>query len=77
LLPINIIHSLSGDEGYDKERELHRFKFYCVGARELATSLQRNTLYTVIRRMVRLMVKYRTLNPIATLAKYYFSDGIL
>lgn len=77
LLPINIIHSLSGDEGYDKERELHRFKFYCVGARELATSLQRNTLYTVIRRMIRLVVKYRTLNPLATVAKYYLSDGLL
>jgi len=77
LLPIEIVHSLSGDEGYDKERELYRFKFYCVGARELAKSVEKNTLYTVIRRMIRLVVKYRTLNPLATVAKYYLSDGLL
>ncbi|WP_429168947.1 glycosyltransferase [Aeromonas rivipollensis] len=77
LLPINIVHSLSGDEGYDKTRELHRFKYYCLGARELAKSLDKNTYYTVFRRAVRLIVKYRTLNPIATLAKYYFSDRML
>ncbi|MGE6202039.1 glycosyltransferase [Aeromonas media] len=77
LLPVELIHSLSGDEGYDKARELHRFKYYCIGARELTTSLEKNTLYTVIRRMVRLVVKYRTLNPLATVAKYYLSDGVL
>ncbi|WP_270795471.1 glycosyltransferase [Aeromonas sp. QDB11] len=77
LLPINIMHSLSGDEGYDKERELHRFKYYCVGARELAKSLEKNTFYTVLRRMIRLVMKYRTLNPLATVAKYYLSDVVL
>lgn len=77
LLPVELIHSLSGDEGYDKARELHRFKYYCIGARELAKSLEQNTYYTVFRRAARLMVKYRTLNPITTLARYYFSDGML
>lgn len=77
LLPVVLVHSLSGDEGYDKARELHRFKFYCVGARELADSLNQRTLFTVIRRAARLIIKYHSLNPITTLAKYYFSDGIL
>ncbi len=29
-----IEHSISGDEGKDKKRELNRFKFYCNGAKE-------------------------------------------
>lgn len=75
LVPVEIEHSLSGDEGYDETRELHRFKFYCVGARELARDLQVNTNYTVFRRMTRLIIKYRTFNPIKTVINYYYGDN--
>lgn len=77
LLPIELIHSLSGDEGFDKERELHRFKFFCNGARELARSLQDNTVYTTVRRMARLIIKYRTLEPLKIVKNYYFGDKLL
>lgn len=74
LLDFNIKHSLSGDEGYNRNRELNRFKFYCVGARELSLSLDVNTLYTVFRRLIRLVIKYRTFEPLKTMKNYYFGD---
>lgn len=77
LVPIEIEHSLSGDEGYDEVRELHRFNFYCVGARELARDLKVNTNYTVFRRMIRLIIKYQTLKPLKSIMKYYFGDKFL
>lgn len=71
LLPLVLIHSLSGDEGMNKVAELSRFKFYCEGAVELAISLNKSTLWSVIRRMLRLNVKYLSLMPIFIFINYY------
>lgn len=71
LLPLELIHSLSGDEGYNKTRELHRFKFYCEGAVFLGLSLRKSTAWTVLRRMLRLLFKYHTLQPVFIFFDFY------
>jgi GT2 family glycosyltransferase len=75
LVPIEMEHSLSGDEQPDKNKELHRFKYYCNGAKELARSLHVSTTYTCLRRMLRLMVKYYTIQPLVTYVKYYLGEA--
>lgn len=72
LVNVELLHSLSGDEGVNRNAELSRFKFYCEGALHLSLSLQKSTAWTVLRRMLRLMCKYHTIQPVFTLCKYYF-----
>lgn len=74
LVPIEMEHALSGDEQPDKDKELHRFKYYCNGAKELAISLHVSTDYTCLRRMIRLMTKYFTIQPVITYVKYYLGE---
>ncbi|WP_299568284.1 glycosyltransferase [uncultured Shewanella sp.] len=71
LVDVELNHSLSGDEGMNKIAELSRFKFYCEGAAELSICLQKSTLLSVIRRMLRLNVKYLSIMPIFIFFNYY------
>ncbi len=71
LVDVELNHSLSGDEGMNRVAELSRFKFYCEGAAELAISLHKSTLWSVIRRMLRLNVKYLSFMPIFIFFNYY------
>lgn len=71
LVDVELNHSLSGDEGMNRAAELSRFKFYCEGAAELAISLHKSTLWSVIRRMLRLNIKYLSFMPIFTFFNYY------
>ena len=74
LLDIYIEHSISGDEGKNYEAEMHRFKYYCNGAKELSTSLSKSTLWTATRRMLRLVQKYYSLKPIGIYMNYYLGN---
>ncbi len=69
-------HSLSGDEGKNRQKELMRYKFYCNGAKELKNSTGNipriNRL--VFFRMLRLIIKYKILAPISIYVKYYLGE---
>lgn len=69
-------HSLSGDEGKDKEKELGRFIYYCTGGKEIRKSIKNKIRITVLvySRAIRLTLKYKSLNPIFSLLKYYIGD---
>lgn len=64
-------HQLSGDEGFNYNMEISRFRFYCNGARELSRSINKSTLLSVTRRMLRLSFKYVSLSPMIVFVKYY------
>lgn len=70
-------HSLSGDEGHFKERELNRFKYYCNGARhykEAIISKRSKANRFILFRMLRLIVKYRSIRPLNIVYEYYLGD---
>lgn len=77
LLEISIQHSLSGDEGYNPERELHRFEYFCEGAFEYKKNsfFKKRITKLVYYRTVRLMYKYRTLQPLIIMKKKYLKVG--
>lgn len=79
LIDIYIEHSISGDEGKDKHRELHRFKYFCNGAREVEKSAgNRLRIHRMMFfRMLRLMVKYKSLVPIFIAKKYYYGGSTI
>ena len=74
LLDIYIEHSISGDEGKNYGTEMHRYKYYCNGAKELSSSLSTSTVWTVTRRMLRLVQKYSSLKPISIYINYYLGN---
>lgn len=76
LINTMLSHSISGDEGKDKQKELHRFQYYCNSIRELVKeSLQaRRFKRMLFFRMLRLIVKYRTLKPVFLVRKYYWGN---
>jgi len=76
LVNVEMNHGLSGDEGLDKNKELNRFKYYCNGAREYKESsglIFKLNLF-VLFRMIRLMMKYRSVTPIGIVTKYYLGE---
>lgn len=62
LIDLYMQHSLSGNEGRDFKRELGRYVYYTIGARELGTALHISTFWIVLRRMFRLTLKYKHLS---------------
>lgn len=76
LLDVYLEHHLSGDEGKNKNKELNRFRYYCNGAREYLKSTNKPSRIRkmVIFRMIRLIVKYKSVTPIKTLIEYYLGD---
>lgn len=71
LLDIDMVHSLSGDEGNNFDSEISRFGFYCTGAKELAKALHASTNWSAFRRMVRLILKYKSLAPVLVFYKFF------
>lgn len=73
LVDAEIKHSISGDEGKDAVRELQRFRYYCNGAREMKKSTMDAARISRLMffRTLRLVVKYRTLQPISLANQYY------
>ncbi len=72
-----IEHSLSGDDGKNKERELKRYKYYCNGAKELYLFSKKRTLFLITAlRMINLIIKYKTLKPIEIWFKYFLGEEI-
>lgn len=67
-------HSISGDEGKDKKRELHRFKFYCNGAKELYKCNFKRIIYIVFLRMGKLCLKYKSLYPLYVYISYFWGE---
>lgn len=74
LIDIYLKHSISGDEGKNYEAEMHRFKYYCNGAKELSKSLSQSTTWSVFRRMLRLIQKHYSLKPISVYLGYYLGE---
>lgn len=73
-------HSLSGDEGHHKERELSRYRYYCNGAKAYAheiPSIKFKAHRFVFFRMLRLVVKYRSLKPVKIACDYYLGDKLV
>lgn len=77
LIDIFLEHKLSGDEGNNKDKELSRFKYYCNGAKEFkkVTSDISRVRRLVFFRMIRLIIKYKTLTPFGICIKYYVGDS--
>lgn len=71
LIDCKIKHSLSGDEGANYNTEIKRFPYYCNGAVEFTKSLKKSTIWTVFRRTVRLLIKYKKITPLFVFYKYY------
>jgi GT2 family glycosyltransferase len=77
LLNLFIEHNLSGDEGKDYHKEMLRYKYYCNGAKFFSMSSKKLKLFPVFRRMLRLMVKYKSLHPIGVFIKYFAGNKVL
>lgn len=74
LIDLYIQHDLSGDEGKSYLRELERYKYYCNGSKELNRSLNKMNLIPALRRLLRLMIKYKTLKPIPIYLNYFIRN---
>ena len=72
LINEQILHGLSGDEGYDFFKEMNRYKYYCNGAKELGKSLKTSIWIAAARRMLVLIMKYKTLQPFLLFFVYYW-----
>ncbi len=75
LVNIYIKHSISGDDGKEFLRELHRFKFYCNGASELGRSLSKPIYWSPLRRLIRLIIKYKSLKFISVFYNYFLKGA--
>lgn len=71
LVNVYIKHSISGDEGKEFGRELHRFKYYCNGASQLGKSLSTPIYWSPLRRLIRLIIKYKSLKFISVYYNYF------
>lgn len=76
LVNISMEHSLSGDEGINKQKELSRFRYYCSGAKYFykETKNKPRLLRMLFFRTFKLIIKYRSLLPIKIAIKC-FKDG--
>ena len=71
LVDVVLDHSLSGAEEKNYLKELNRYKYYCNGARELTLSIKSSTFLAVLRRMLRLLIKYKKIKFIVIFVLYY------
>lgn len=78
LVNVKINHSISGDEGKNKEKEINRFKYYCNGGKEFKKKYSYNRIdRLIIFRMMRLVLKYKTFIPIKVFKEYYLGDLVV
>jgi len=71
LVNVYLRHSISGDEGANFVKEYNRFKYYCSAAREIGNALNTNVFWPPLRRLIRLILKYRNLKFIRIFYDYY------
>lgn len=71
LINLYIQHSLSGDEGKNFFQEKIRYEYYYQGAIELENSLGISMIWPVLRRFLRLSIKYSTLKFLPLFVKYF------
>lgn len=77
LLDLYIEHSLSGDEGKNYLKEMLRYKYYCNGIRELNISFGKLRLFPAFRRMLVLMLKYKSIQPIGIFYNYFIGRKVI
>lgn len=78
LVNVKINHSISGDEGKSKKKEIDRFKYYCNGGKEFKKNYSYNRIdRLIIFRMIRLVLKYKTIIPIKIFREYYLGDLVV
>lgn len=76
IMNIKLDHKLSGDEGKNYTKELHRFKYFCNGAKiyeKIAFNSSR-VRRIVVFRLFRLIAKYRRLSFFNIYYHYYIGD---
>lgn len=61
LVAVYLKHSISGDEGKNFAQEYNRFRYFCYGARELSSLLGVLLWWAPFRRLLRLILKYKSL----------------
>jgi hypothetical protein len=64
-------HSISGDEGKDFVIEYNRFKYYCSASKEIGNSLKTLVFWSPFRRLIRLILKYKSIKFIKIFYDYY------
>lgn len=74
LLDLYVQHSLSGDEGKNFLAEMLRYKYYCNGAKFFNISTDEFRLIPAFRRMLRLIIKYKSLKPINIFIGYFIGN---
>lgn len=74
LLNLYVEHSLSGDESKNYLKEISRYKYYCNGAKYFNISAGKIRLYPALRRMLRLIVRYKSLKPIYIFVFYFLGS---
>jgi rhamnosyltransferase len=74
LLDLYVQHSLSGDEDKNYSAEMLRYKYYCNGAKYFNNALNEFRLIPALRRMFRLMIKYKSLKPINVFSEYFIGN---
>lgn len=71
LVNVYLKHSISGDDGVNFAKEYNRFKYYCSAAREISNALNTNVFWPPLRRLIRLILKYKNLKFIRIFYDYY------
>lgn len=67
-------HDLSGSKRQEANEAIHRFKYYCNGARESVKCGEKDLAFPVFRRVVLLVLRYRSIRPLLILKSYFFGD---
>ena len=71
LVDVCLKHSISGDEGKDFAREYSRFRYYCSACKEIERALRTVAFWPPLRRLIRLVLKYKRLSFIKIYFEYY------
>lgn len=75
LVNIYLKHNISGDEGYDFFKEYNRFKYYCNACYNIERNLNVSAFLPSLKRLLRLIYKYKKLNFIFIYYKYYIKGN--
>lgn len=75
LVAVYLKHSISGDEGKNFAQEYNRFSYFCYGARELSSSLGVLLWWAPFRRLLRLILKYKSLKFISIYYSHFLQSN--
>lgn len=68
-------HFCSGDDNLPLVSTINRFRFFCCGARVYIKSGRVGVFWALLRRMLVIMVKYRTVLPVLVVKNYFFQEN--